>query len=443
MSQLLSRVRVSYQIGLVGLLGVVGLLIVGVFYYVGTLELAEANLSVEKTNKGLMKLADLRTDLFEARSAEKDFLLRRNEDYVKKHAEALDAFTRDARDFADLAGAELREKVTKLVAAIAPYKSRFDAVVEHQRAIGYDENDGLQGKLRGSVHNIEDLLAKDNDDGLMAGMLMMRRHEKDFFARLDRKYTDLMKEAATRFSDKIATAPIPADQKPAIAEKLAAYQRDFSAAAETSLKEVEAVADLSKAYAEAEPLIADLVQLATGLGDAEKKAVEDTAQRTAREIGVAILVLTGIVGVLAWLIGRSIARPLARMSTLTERLAGGDLEIAVTDLDRGDEVGTLARSLAVFKENAVASRSLQAEQEQLKRHAESEKKVMLNALADEFENGVRSSLDTLTGRRRSCGRPPRRCRRRRLRAGPRQRRSPLLPSRHRPMSRPSPSRPRS
>ncbi len=255
----------------------------------------------------------------------------------------------------------------------------------------------MQGKLRGSVHNIEDLLAKDNDDGLMAGMLMMRRHEKDFFARLDRKYTGLMKEAADHFSEKVTSAPIPGDQKPAIAEKLAAYQSDFAAAAETSLKQVEAVAGLSKAYAEAEPLIENLIRLATRLGDEEKTAVEATAQRTAHEIGFAILVLTGIVGVLASLIGRSIARPLARLSTLTERLAGGDLEIAVTDLDRSDEVGTLARSLEIFKENAVKSRSLQAEQEALKRSAETEKAAMLNALADTFESSVRTSLEALAG----------------------------------------------
>ena len=44
------------------------------------------------------------------------------------------------------------------------------------------------------------------------------------------------------------------------------------------------------------------------------------------------------------------------------KLAQGDLDIQIEGADRADEVGGLARSLQVFKENAVTARRLEAEQ---------------------------------------------------------------------------------
>ena len=55
--------------------------------------------------------------------------------------------------------------------------------------------------------------------------------------------------------------------------------------------------------------------------------------------------MTAIVAMLAWLIGRSIARPLTDMSRLMDRLATGDLDVVVSGADRGDEVGVLARAV--------------------------------------------------------------------------------------------------
>jgi methyl-accepting chemotaxis protein len=51
----------------------------------------------------------------------------------------------------------------------------------------------------------------------------------------------------------------------------------------------------------------------------------------------------------AYLIWRAVARPLARITRITETIAAGNAEIAVPYRDRGDEVGALARSIAVFQ----------------------------------------------------------------------------------------------
>jgi methyl-accepting chemotaxis protein len=394
MTRILSRIGVSYQIGLVGLIGVIGLIVVGIVYYFGSNELASAGRALEQSNSGLAKLAEIKVDLLEMRRSEKDFLLRRKEDYVKKHDAALAGFTRDAAEFRNWVDEARRTQLDKVSSAVVRYQTKFDVVADDIRKIGLDENSGLQGKLRGSVHDIEALIVADKDDGLDAAMLMMRRHEKDFLARVDRKYIDAMKEAALSFSEKLKAATIPAAQKPAITEKLAAYQRDFLAAAEASLQQVEAVGALSKSYADAEPLIAELDRVSQEKGAQEKAAAEAVSSRTTQIIGWVIVAMIGIVGILAWLIGRGVARPLTTMSGLMAELAKGDLEINVTGSERRDEVGTLARSLEVFKQNAIDAKRLDIEQK-----AEQAKKTQRQAAIESyiatFESGVRGTLDTL------------------------------------------------
>jgi methyl-accepting chemotaxis protein len=100
-------------------------------------------------------------------------------------------------------------------------------------------------------------------------------------------------------------------------------------------------------------------------------------------------------GILGWIALYQISRPLASMTDEMTKLAAGDLDIEIAGADRADEVGGLARSLLVFKENAITARRLENEQrqEQLRREAR-QKTVEEHIVA--FDHQVGEALDTLT-----------------------------------------------
>ena len=50
---------------------------------------------------------------------------------------------------------------------------------------------------------------------------------------------------------------------------------------------------------------------------------------------------------------------------MTQRLAAGDAEVAIPGQERRDEIGDLAGSVVVFRDNLVRSRALEAETAQL------------------------------------------------------------------------------
>ncbi|KQP83142.1 methyl-accepting chemotaxis protein [Methylobacterium sp. Leaf117] len=131
--------------------------------------------------------------------------------------------------------------------------------------------------------------------------------------------------------------------------------------------------------------------------DAAKQDATETAQSATRTLILTATIGLGVaVGLLALITLYGVIRPLAGMTAAMERLAAGDHAVAVAGLERRDEVGLLARSLQVFKDNAVEARRLAAAQA-----AEDEAKMRraqrLDALTQAFERNVSTLTQALAG----------------------------------------------
>jgi len=116
--------------------------------------------------------------------------------------------------------------------------------------------------------------------------------------------------------------------------------------------------------------------------------------RTWLVIGATAGLICGF-GVLGWIALYQISRPLASMTGEMTKLAGGDLDIEIDGADRADEVGGLARSLVVFKDNAINARRLEDEQRQEQLRKEARARAVEDNIAV-FDQQVGEALDTLT-----------------------------------------------
>ncbi|WP_165191174.1 methyl-accepting chemotaxis protein [Caulobacter soli] len=74
-----------------------------------------------------------------------------------------------------------------------------------------------------------------------------------------------------------------------------------------------------------------------------------------------------------WIGGSKIAKPLNSLSRTMEVLAQGSVEVEVVGAQRKDEVGAMARSVQVFKDNALALRTAEAAQQRLSAETEAER----------------------------------------------------------------------
>ena len=128
-----------------------------------------------------------------------------------------------------------------------------------------------------------------------------------------------------------------------------------------------------------------VVFLAGAYSDDLEAAFHDTLWQLGG-IGGLVLVVTLVV---AWLINRDIAGALGGLKPVMEHLAQGDLEVTVPGTDRGDELGTMARTVQVFKDNAVRASRLQHDHEAGVQRGTEDKRRALMTVADQFDRQVR------------------------------------------------------
>src|SRR5262249_11107038 len=69
--------------------------------------------------------------------------------------------------------------------------------------------------------------------------------------------------------------------------------------------------------------------------------------------------------------------------------------MAIPDTERGDEIGEMARAVAVFKENGIANDRLRQEQMAEQETKERRGKVLDEAIA-EFESAAKGIVDTMS-----------------------------------------------
>jgi methyl-accepting chemotaxis protein len=105
-------------------------------------------------------------------------------------------------------------------------------------------------------------------------------------------------------------------------------------------------------------------------------------------LSLAILGIAVIGGGIAWLIGRSISVPLGQLGARMQTLADGALDGDIPGIDRGDEVGAMAATVQIFKDNALRIRGLEQAEAETQARAKAERRSAMESLATDFERSV-------------------------------------------------------
>ncbi len=400
LSSLFTDRKISTKIAMVAALAVVGIVLVGTVYFVG----ASAQNAQQRIADDVAATSDLRADVFiamlQARRAEKDFLLRRDESRLlpqsKFVAQAIKDTAAMKERLAALGQRELAAKADAVAAGLKVYAEDFNAVAVLQQKLGLNENLGLEGALRESVHSIENTLNDVHHTGLTAAMLMLRRHEKDFMLRRNPGYGDQLRQAVGDFRKVLSGAGLSAAMADDIGKKLSAYERDFLAWMDGALASAEAQKTLSAHFAALEPDMEALAAAVEKLAGDAKQTILTVRTSTERTITIAIAVIGLLVGAIAWLIGGSIARPVRKIGEVLLELANGNKAVDIPYAERGDEVGDNARAARTFKDNLLRMEKMEAEQKESERHAAELRKAELHKLAGDFQTAVGTVIDTVS-----------------------------------------------
>jgi methyl-accepting chemotaxis protein len=358
---------------LVALAGII--VIAGIFLWQRQIE-AEFRLGVDRLTRLQQEIASMDGDLRDTLLWEQQFLLTRDPASIDRFQVSHTAVSAAVERLRSGAAPALITDLDALKSGLEHYAGGFARLVKDNEDLGLNPSSGFEGVMRGAVHSIEEQLKAVDDANIRASMLMLRRHEKDFILRRDAKYIEAHGQEGETFKGLVKKAFKPGVQRMRIMDAFEIYRDAFRLYAGASLKEAESRRLVAEAYGALEPV----TQRVLASFSAEKTMIENESARIAERnisfvIGLlAVTVLVLLAGV--WIIGRSISRPVKKVTEAMRDLAGGNTDVTVPGLGMRNEFGSMAEALEVFRQSALANRRLEEEAAEARGLAEEKRRQL-------------------------------------------------------------------
>ena len=350
----LTNISIKMQLFLIGIIAVIGLVTVGLISFSSaTKQAAIQEVGIEEAQH-LSNINDIRNGFLLERRIEKDFFLRLEPKYVKRHAEV-------AKEIMPLFGMlkehpeneSAAELIDQVEVGFISYVDQFQKLVQLSETIGLTPKKGLRGDLRAAVHKVEANLNTFDQPRLSVVMLMMRRHEKDFFLRLDPKYIDKMGARNKEFTQLLGLAPISLETKTQIKAEMATYIKDFKAVSAAMLGQIEAKSKLSKIFTEISPKLDAMGEITLATAKAATVHMQENSSNTLYLMAVSLGVIIFTVLAATLLIGRAISSPIILITKSMKLLATGNMDAEVPARGQKNEIGEMINAIHVFKENGL------------------------------------------------------------------------------------------
>jgi methyl-accepting chemotaxis protein len=192
-----------------------------------------------------------------------------------------------------------------------------------------------------------------------------------------------MTESYQRALSQLATATAKEPARKADFDRLAVGAQAIKAMLDEAValgardENAKALAVMDKADAQSTELTEAVVTLNSNV----LKGLDAKSATMSAEIAFVTKLMTGLslagillgIGLALLLSAKTITGPLARLRDAMDKLAAGDFEAAVEGAGRRDEVGLMAKSVLVFKENGLEMKRLEAQSAEQERIAAGER----------------------------------------------------------------------
>ena len=331
---------------------------------------------------------DLKAGLLLMRAATTRFVAHPSDREIRDFAEGQEVALQALDNITATRAASERDAIAPLRSAVEDLNTHFGVLVQEEKALGFRENEGLTG---------------DAAD-LSMSLLRMRRYEIEYRLNRLRFSLEVMPDSqgiaarqgfvdeAKKFSEILDAVDGDSAMKQRLSTTVRAYDRAFTRWA-ASTDAIEPVvrgigAETERVLPEADRIIE------TAEFSANNAVTTLTVSRT--QIRHLILMIASVAilisFVLSWLIGRSITTPLAGLRSAMKQLADGDTSAAIPSISAGDEIGAMARTVIVFRDNMIERGRLAAVE--MKANATRERRVeAVAAMIGQFRASVEQVLN--------------------------------------------------
>ncbi|HEX2216473.1 MAG TPA: methyl-accepting chemotaxis protein [Xanthobacteraceae bacterium] len=401
LARVISAVSVRTRITALALIPVVGFAAFAGAYMASEREVESAFDRVKQSAAMADASSEFRGALAAMRASAKEFGMHPTPALATQYFAAHSILSDTLNSIQNMLTLEERAEIAPFDSTVASLKERFTVINEEQKQLGYSDAEGLRGRLQQAGTRVERIL---NDDLpwlteadrriLIVALLSMRRSEADYRLSRMHMYQQTFMMEYERFTAALNAITAPSEQKDELKAHVKTYADTFSQwmASTGKIQPLLAIMDI-----EMQQMLPVADQIIASARRQETKATMDltASQASTRAILVSVGLAVVLLGLaLSWLIGRSITRPLSGLSGAMEQLARGDTSVQIPAVDAKDEIGAMARTVIVFRDNAVERAKLAETQEQANRARENRSETVA-AMIKRFEQSVDQALGNL------------------------------------------------
>ncbi|WP_321400730.1 methyl-accepting chemotaxis protein [Maridesulfovibrio sp.] len=384
--------------------------------------------------------------ILETRMSEKNYMLRAESDYLKKHAElintlkaqitatdakfsqkinhdqmaglsaAIDKYNMAFADYIDLVKkrdktmelmrTDARSALAELEKVRSEQKKQLESILNNtntniMNGISRAEFQSLGTVYKNGQKNIEDKLTKADDaNRAIKWFISIRMNEKEYIISSDPKYMEMVKTDISRIDELVQdlkqrfSNPANVNQVEGVRKSIANYYENFQNYTGLMARQVEAEKTMVESARGAD------AQCRAARADQKGKMLTQIETSTTLLFGGAIIAL--VIGLLtAFILTKAITGPIQLGVRFAQRMAQGDFTRTL-DIDQKDEVGVLAAALnnmvnrlsVVVAEVGSATENVASGSEELSATAESLSQSSTEQAANVEE--VSSSIEQMT-----------------------------------------------
>ncbi|MBI4968055.1 MAG: HAMP domain-containing protein [Rhodospirillales bacterium] len=413
-ANLMARFRIGVRIYFGFLIILVLLGVVAAVGFKGLVDGTGAFNAYARTSENALRVQGIEAVFTDLRRNVLGFTTTGEERFLKRIAEVQNALHHEIDTaLKATSNPERKAKLDKIAAMLRDYEKNLGRVIEDRKTRDHLVNDEMNVRGAKARKELSDVVHSAKADGdLEAALLVAEAEEALMLGRLNalrflaNPSLDYAKEAEKQIG-------LFAEEAEALVKRLRNPTRKKLAeeAEHEALAYKKAFGEVVKIVLEIDQLVnktmageaAEIAKLAEETKDSQLHTLADLLKETIADFtgDEQVMAITSVAALvigllLAWLIASGITKPVMGMTNAMTKLAGGDKTTAIPSTENKDEIGSMAKAVLVFKENMIKAEELQAQQEELKKQAEIEKRRAINDMADNFEKSVMGIVNSVS-----------------------------------------------
>ena len=365
--------KVRMKILAIALSTLVGFGVIGITYWYQSAQIQQAQDKAREAAARAVTLEEALQSANDLLSQSRDVVLNSSEENIAALEGEIALFSTFAEKYAE---------VPEMAGAFQQGADAGNQLVANLRSAGIDAGSGLRGAMNAAsgaiAKTFEELAANGvNADSQRLHFLIMRNIEGEQYSTGAEELGAAFDAEREAFVEGVAGSWLTDAVKTSLNTNSEDYASFFHAWADADKLVKSALVSLQDSAGTAGAYVSEQVRAL----DAEVAAAEAGVTEAQDHLTLMLYATIAAVGIgsigLALLIGASIEMPLSRLNNTMRALADGDLDAEVRGADKRDEIGEMARTVEVFRENAIKVRDMTEEEAaRLERNREDRAKMM-------------------------------------------------------------------